>query len=162
MQNIRSLVKSGVLALLITSSLVMTASAACRTETKFNEFTRTWSTNNVCDFGTAPVNNSWAFTNLLTYAPAYVAPVAPVVSVPSFTWSPSSWFLGSVPTYVAPTYSLSVTPTITSSAPAPAVYQDSGVVVDQYWNGSSWTNDWSSATWVDRFTDSCGDFFEAW
>jgi hypothetical protein len=158
MQNINLVAKTSAIALLATVSIVATAFAGCRTENRFNEFTRTWSTNNVCDFGTLPAGNTWSFTSAPNYVPAPLY-VAPSYAAPSFTWNFPSWVFSPVSDYVEPVYTLPVT---VDSVP---VYQDSGILqtpVDVWDNGaSSWVPGWIEEP-VDRFTDVCGDFFESW
>lgn len=143
MQKIPFVVQSGALAVLFALSLSMTASAACRTETRFNEFTRTWSTNDVCDFGTVPAAPSWSFISAPSYVPAPVY-VAPSYTVPSFNWSLPTWILSSADMYAAPVYT------------APVIVEDVPV-----YQVSSWVPGWLEEP-VESFTDACDDFFTVW
>jgi hypothetical protein len=147
------------LALSLAAAFSSTAFAGCRNETRFNEFTRTWSTNNVCDFGSAPVNSGWSFGSP-SYAPAYVAPtyIAPVYTLPSFSWSLPSWVWEPSYTYVEPVYSVPVVAEVPT-------YLDSGFVqtpVDLWdFNNQSWTPGWVEEP-ADRWGDSFGEFFTFW
>lgn len=165
MQKNKILLKSALGLAFVLAISSTSLAAGCRTETRFNEFTRTWSTNDVCDFGSVPVNNSWSFSNYSysSYAPSYIAPtyVAPTYAAPvAFSWSLPAWGW-SFDYYEPVAYTLPVTDYVVDVP----TYLDSGTLqtpVD-IWHedSSSWVPGWVEEP-VDRFIDSWGDFFVSW